>query len=139
LPALLGVGAVVIENNTLVAGALLRGHVSKTLGDTPDNIPVGCVSEPLPERLGWPVAISGDIGFFAEIAESTATGRHRSGVTIWARNLSHFVWLIHFLAPVVFAVTTERTDQLVNGSDCLLAGIASILIERVDVDPLQSR
>ncbi|GAA5434320.1 hypothetical protein Hjap01_03811 [Haloarcula japonica] len=43
MPALLGVGAVVIENNTLVVGALLHGHVSKTLGDTPDSIPVGCV------------------------------------------------------------------------------------------------
>jgi len=44
-----------------------------------------------------------------------------------------------FLAPVVFAVTTERTDQLVNGSDCILAGIASIFVERVDADPLQSQ
>ncbi|EMA31450.1 hypothetical protein C444_08100 [Haloarcula japonica DSM 6131] len=89
--------------------------------------------------FGWPVAISGDIGFFAEIAESTATGRHRYEVTIRARNLSHFVWFVHFLASVVLDVITERTDQLVNGGDRLFLGITSALVQRVDVDPLQRR
>jgi hypothetical protein len=49
------------------------------------------------------------------------------------------MWLVRFLAPVVFAVTTERTDQLVNGSDCILTDIASVLVKRVGVYPFQRR
>jgi hypothetical protein len=54
-------------------------------------------------------------------------------LTLRTRNLYYFMWLVRFLAPVVFVVTTERTDQLVNGSDCILTDIASVLVKRVGV------